>query len=535
MARSIPGSIRNKILIVFYFSSVLSLLGYILIYLLSQQQGRLIEESAQIPPVTEAWFRLDNGVQRAVSSQREWLLSGNTLFRDTRLQAWDKEIEPALQELDELYKKSRLWENERHVEARTFYDIRLLLRNLRDLQQQVDALAYSSLALNHAGSYRLESNWRLANDIMVNQMLPLQRDIETTILTIVRWQSDFARQNTLQIRNELLDLNIRILFIALAVFLVGWILSRLLGAQIANALMELRDAVRRVKDEHFDGQIDVATHDEIGELAEEFREMLSTIQQRTQQLRSSFRELELVTKAKGDFLTNMSHELRTPLNAIIGFADALLEDDEAPMSDYQRDRLERIRDSGQKLLEMINSLLDLSRIEAGKMQLHLTEFAPRDVAEEVCALLEPLVQRKRLHSHIQAEQFTCQSDAHKVRQMLINLIGNAIKFTPEGGTITVRISCQHEWFQIEVEDNGIGIPPEHLENIFQTFRQVDSSVTRSHAGTGLGLALVERMTRLLQGRVEVKSQPTQGACFTLYLPLRPEPSTISPPQLLVTS
>ncbi|MEY3046238.1 MAG: hypothetical protein RL242_3080, partial [Pseudomonadota bacterium] len=113
------GSIRNKILVVFYLSSVLSLLGYILIYLLSQQQGELVEDSSQIPPVTEAWFRLNNGMHHAVSSQREWLLSGNSIFREGRMNAWDEEIEPALLELDRLYKTSRLWQDERQVEART--------------------------------------------------------------------------------------------------------------------------------------------------------------------------------------------------------------------------------------------------------------------------------------------------------------------------------------------------------------------------------------------------------------------------------
>lgn len=518
------GSIRNKILVVFYLSSVLSLLGYILIYLLSQQQGELIEDSAQIPPVTEAWFRLNNGMHHAVSSQREWLLSGNSFFREGRLTAWDKEIDPALQELDRLYKASRLWQDERHVETRTFYDIRLLIRNLRDLQQQVEVLTFRSLASNSSLPDRQDNDWRLANDMMVNQILPLQLNIENAIATIVRWQSDFSRQNTLQIRNEVLDLNIRILFIALAVFLFGWILSRLLGAQIARSLQELRDAVRRVKDDNFDGQIEISTQDEIGELAEEFREMLIAIQQRTQQLRNSFAELERATQTKSEFLTNMSHELRTPLNAIIGFADALLEDDETAVSDYQRDRLGRIRDSGQQLLEMINSLLDLSRMEAGQMQLHFTEFAPREVAEEVLGLLEPLTQRKHLQAQLiaQGELFHCRLDRDKLRQMLINLLGNAIKFTPEGGAISVTLSRQGDHFRLAVHDTGIGIAPEHLDRIFQAFQQVDSSVTRSYAGTGLGLALVQLTARLLQGRIEVQSQVSRGSTFTLHLPLDPE-------------
>ena len=415
------GSIRNKILVVFYLSSVLSLLGYILIYLLSQQQGELVEDSSQIPPVTEAWFRLNNGMHHAVSSQREWLLSGNSIFREGRMNAWDKEIEPALLELDRLYKTSRLWQDERQVEARTFYDIRLLIRNLNELQQQVEALTFRSLANTSNLTDRRDSDWLLANDMMVNQILPLQLNIEDAITTIVRWQSNFSRQNTLQIRNEVIDLNIRILFIALAVFLIGWILSRLLGEQIARSLQELRDAVRQVKDENFDGQIEISTQDEIGELAEEFREMLIAIQQRTQQLRNSFAELERASQTKSEFLTNMSHELRTPLNAIIGFADALLDDDETTLSNYQQDRLGRIRDSGQQLLDMINSCW-IYHAWKPEDAAALHRVCSEEVAEEVLNLLEPLMHRKHLQSQLvaQGRAFTCRLDRDKLRQMLIN-------------------------------------------------------------------------------------------------------------------
>jgi Amt family ammonium transporter len=252
--------------------------------------------------------------------------------------------------------------------------------------------------------------------------------------------------------------------------------------------------------------------------------MLIAIQQRTQQLRNSFAELERASQTKSEFLTNMSHELRTPLNAIIGFADALLDDDETTLSNYQQDRLGRIRDSGQQLLDMINSLLDLSRMEAGKMQLHFTEFAPREVAEEVLNLLEPLMHRKHLQSQLvaQGRAFTCRLDRDKLRQMLINLLGNAIKFTPEGGAISVTLSRDGDWFQLAVHDTGVGIAADHLEKIFKAFQQVDSSVTRSYAGTGLGLALVRLTTHFLKGRVEVRSQIDKGSTFTLFLPLDPE-------------
>ena len=131
-------------------------------------------------------------------------------------------------------------------------------------------------------------------------------------------------------------------------------------------------------------------------------------------------------------------------------------------------------------------------MEAGKMQLHFTEFAPREVAEEVLNLLEPLMHRKHLQSQLvaQGRAFTCRLDRDKLRQMLINLLGNAIKFTPEGGAISVTLNRDGDWFQLAVHDTGVGIAADHLEKIFKAFQQVDSSVTRSYAGTGLGLSLI---------------------------------------------
>jgi signal transduction histidine kinase len=160
-------------------------------------------------------------------------------------------------------------------------------------------------------------------------------------------------------------------------------------------------------------------------------------------------------------------------------------------------------------------------MEAGKMQLHFTDFAPKEVAEEVLNLLEPLMQRKHLQSQLVAQgtAFTCRLDRDKLRQILINLLGNAIKFTPEGGAISITIRRHGNWFQLAVHDTGVGIAADHLEKIFKAFQQIDSSVTRSYAGTGLGLALIQLTTHLLKGRIEVHSQVDNGSTFTLFLPL----------------
>ena len=220
------------------------------------------------------------------------------------------------------------------------------------------------------------------------------------------------------------------------------------------------------------------------------------------------------------YLTNMSHELRTPLNAIIGFAEVLLESGkEEPLSDYQIDRLSRILTSGQHLLELINSLLDLSKIEAGQMQIFNSEFQLETLLQDVMEWLEPLLQEKSLQHELVFHSETpimLYSDSGKVRQVLINLMGNAIKFTESGGHIKVSSIHDVNGVSIEIQDTGCGITVDQQQQIFEVFHQVNSSGTLK--GTGLGLALVQSLMKLLGGSVSLKSKYGKGSTFTLHFP-----------------
>lgn len=247
-----------------------------------------------------------------------------------------------------------------------------------------------------------------------------------------------------------------------------------------------------------------------------------TVQTQQESLQATNLELEEATQVKSKFLASMSHELRTPLNAIIGFAEALLDvDEENSLNEYQQNRLKRVYKSGKHLLELINSILDLSKIEARKMQVNVLAFNLEELLREVLGLMESLMTNKpiELILEIDGNLADCHSDQEKIRQILINLLGNAIKFT-EKGTIAVSLSLQNGWVRIEVKDTGCGIPASQLDSIFETFRQGDGSETRPYEGSGLGLALVQSMSRLLGGEVSVTSEVNVGSTFTVTLPMQ---------------
>ncbi len=230
------------------------------------------------------------------------------------------------------------------------------------------------------------------------------------------------------------------------------------------------------------------------------------------------------SQAKSSFLANMSHELRTPLNAIIGYSEMLQEDMAVQMDrDAISSDLEKIRSAGKHLLELINSVLDLSKVEAGKMDLYLETFAIGGLAEEVVSILRPIADR---NSNILDVNYppgigTMHADLTKVRQSLFNLVSNACKFT-QGGRVTVTAARSNRegknWVEISVTDNGIGMTAEEIRKIFDPFTQADASTTRKYGGTGLGLALSRRFAQMMGGDIEVESVKGKGSTFRMRLP-----------------
>lgn len=248
------------------------------------------------------------------------------------------------------------------------------------------------------------------------------------------------------------------------------------------------------------------------------------IRQTNEQLLLANAELARATRLKDEFLANMSHELRTPLNAILGMAEGLQEQVFGNITNAQQQAITTIDRSGRHLLDLINDILDLSKIESGKLELQRSSVSIKYLCETSLTFVRQLAIKKniQLTSEIPATLPDICVDELRIRQVLINLLNNAVKFTPEGGSVQLLVSQEvretTSLIQFQVRDSGIGIAPEDLSKLFQPFVQIDSSLTRQHAGTGLGLSLVQQLTQLHGGTVAVTSQVGQGSCFTVQIP-----------------
>jgi signal transduction histidine kinase len=230
-------------------------------------------------------------------------------------------------------------------------------------------------------------------------------------------------------------------------------------------------------------------------------------------------EMRELDRMKSQFLANMSHELRTPLNSIIGFSRVIIKGIDGPVTELQQQDLTAIYNSGQHLLGLINDVLDLSKIEAGELQVSSEVFDLRALVEQVISTVRPLANKRGLTlvAELDLTLGEITSDRRRVEQILLNLLGNAIKFTDTGVVTLVGEVDQEEHARLSVRDTGIGIKPEDLRGLFQPFRQVDTGLARNHEGTGLGLAICRRLADLLGGDIQAESEYGVGSTFTLIL------------------
>ncbi|HTM02591.1 MAG TPA: ATP-binding protein [Vicinamibacterales bacterium] len=376
-------------------------------------------------------------------------------------------------------------------------------------------------------------------------------------------QSDMQRWNTRARQYA----GILVIFVLLS-GLLAWFVSSRMQRLVSRPILDLEQAMRIVSvDKNYGVRAVKTTSDETGRLIDGFNTMLAEIQHRDKALQRANNDLktrtqeledeivhrkrtqeellkakdaaEEASRAKSAFLANMSHELRTPLNAIIGYSEILEEEtrDSGPAENV-RD-LRRIQGAGKHLLSLINDVLDLSKIEAGKMALHLETFEVESLLEEMITTLQPAAERNanRLQLRVHGDIGSMHADITKVRQILFNLLSNACKFT-ENGTVTLDAERQpgsEDRLYFRVTDTGIGMTPQQQRNLFQYFAQADSSTARKYGGTGLGLAISQRFTHMMRGDIHVTSHSGQGSTFTLELPAKVAPEAAEPSSELPAS
>ncbi len=240
-----------------------------------------------------------------------------------------------------------------------------------------------------------------------------------------------------------------------------------------------------------------------------------------QELMEKTREVEEATQAKSEFLANMSHELRSPLNVTIGFSELMIDEVPGKINKEQRQCLKDVLASSKHLLNLINEILDLSKIESGKIKLGLTNVALAEVIASLESAVKPILASRKQSLEVKVEEGlppVC-ADKAKIRQVLLNLLSNSIKFTPDGGKLKIEAIREDNWCQVSVIDNGIGIKKEDQERLFEPFCQLDSPLNKERGGTGLGLAIAKQIIEKHSGRIWVESEYGKGSRFTFTLPL----------------
>jgi len=314
--------------------------------------------------------------------------------------------------------------------------------------------------------------------------------------------------------------------------------SLMLARTMVQPIRVLQAGAAKIGAGQLGNRIQVRTGDELEGLAAQFNSMATALQEsytglerkveeRTHEIEEKGRQLEAANQHKSEFLANMSHELRTPLNAIIGFSEVLLQRMFGALNAKQEEYLQDVLSSGRHLLSLINDILDLSKVEAGRMELELGRFDLPATLQDTQILVRERAARHgiTLALEVDGRLGAVVADERKLKQVVLNLLSNAVKFTPEGGRVEVRAVPTDGAVEISVTDTGIGIAPENQEAIFEEFRQVSGDYAHKREGTGLGLTLARKFVELHGGRIWVKSQLGQGSTFTFSLPERPWPAS----------
>jgi signal transduction histidine kinase len=357
---------------------------------------------------------------------------------------------------------------------------------------------------------------------------PLFQQVEGLVEVVVRIEeSNMDRQReatTLTNRHAFYLMGGLVIASLLLALLLGFVTSWSFILPVRKA----QSFLGRVAKGDFSTTVTVDNRDEFGELAAQMNRMSAELHRLYEEQQAGARQLEMVntqlaraSQAKSEFLANMSHELRTPMNAILGFTEMILDEIYGEVPPDIQGPIRDVRTCGQQLLRLINDVLDLSKIEAGRMELSLTDYSVQEVVETARTSLRSLAAEKGLDftADVQPDVPLAYGDGKRITQCLTNLVGNALKFTKQG-RVAISARLDGDGVVYSVSDTGIGIPADQLDHIFGEFRQVDASISREFGGTGLGLSITKTFVELHGGRIWVESEPGRGSTFHFAIPLR---------------
>jgi signal transduction histidine kinase len=367
---------------------------------------------------------------------------------------------------------------------------------------------------------------------VTGDLLRRQERLDGEISSRVGMLVDAQRTRMTRLRESVADANHRALVLTSVFGVAAIVLALFCGFVISwSFILPVREAhnfLDKVSAGNFGGRVSVPNRDEFGALAERMNHMTEELERFDREQRHASAELvrlndqlEQTSRAKSEFLANMSHELRTPMNAILGFTEMLIDGLYGDVPEALKEPLADIQMNGRHLLRLINDVLDLSKIEAGRMELALGEYSVREIVDIAQLSLRSLAAEKGLEfsTDVPDDLPPAYGDSRRLTQCLMNLAGNAIKFTKQG-RVEIGVRLDGDQLIYSVADTGIGIPKEELENVFAEFRQVDATVTREFGGTGLGLSISKRFVEMHGGRIWVESEPGKGSTFFFTIPLR---------------
>ncbi len=354
----------------------------------------------------------------------------------------------------------------------------------------------------------------LAKSIFELQLVPIIKSLDNGISKRYALLRDDMRSRALVNQNAFGQSRQMMLVAAGLAVVAAVLLGFLISKSLIRAIERIRLTLRKVSQGDFTARTNIKNTDELGDLARSANRM-------TERLGALYDELETANQHKSQFLANMSHELRTPMNSILGYTEMIRDGIYGPVPQKIDDPLQRVEINGKALLSLINDVLDISKIEAGALELTLDTYSMPEIIKDVVATIEPLAESKGLNIRTEVDGgFPAgYGDAGRIRQVILNIVGNAVKFTDKG-YIDINLACDDESFVVTVFDTGVGIAEEYLDKVFLEFKQADASSTRTAGGTGLGLAISRKIIEMHGGRIEVDSSQGEGSTFTTVLPLQ---------------